>query len=561
MAAAVRCGALPAIGAASCLLIATRLQDEWQALVPARLRSSAGFDAFWIQQLGVILAIAAIGLAAASALRACRIPAAFAARAGLTLVAVCCLAYGIRPDGTVFGLFQPPGATFLISMNAGHLDGQVWSLVLGDLMLVGGAVALTVGNIDIITAALRRTAAPFSGAAPSVRVATAYLLDGRFKALANVSVTALVTFLTTLILTINGSIAASSLDATATAGFQLAAGPEPGSSAAPSATSYLQGLHGTVTSAATLTIASGDAVKTMTANLPGRAPQALTDQLTAVDAAFARDNQLNLSAIAAGYPDARTVWNAIEHRSASRQPAPSVWRFEPGIAGVAPDRSGFAPFTVSVTSADGHIRNFLVIAIAAATSHWPALFTGPQGFREIAPHAQDTQTLLHLAPGANPTAAVTTLAERLGPHRLQVQSLVSGQAAGAASTTAVLLTGYLALGLLFGALALGVVTSRSVLERRAHLGVLRAVGLSTKGLLLALLTETGLQVALSLTLGIGMALWSAHRILAALSPIDSTPWAAITAICAGCLALTAAAVALPLRRAAATSPAQATRTL
>jgi ABC-type lipoprotein release transport system permease subunit len=128
---ATRCGLLPALGAAGCLVTAARLQDEWQALVPPRLRSAVTFDAFWIQQSGVLLGILAAGLAAASLLRACRLPASLASRCGLTLAAVCALVYGLQPDGTVFGLFQPPGSSFLVSANAATSTGRsgAWSLV------------------------------------------------------------------------------------------------------------------------------------------------------------------------------------------------------------------------------------------------------------------------------------------------------------------------------------------------------------------------------------------------------------------------------------------------
>ncbi|MBV9380920.1 MAG: ABC transporter permease [Streptosporangiaceae bacterium] len=556
-----RCGAIPALGAIACLAAAARLQAGWEAVIPARLRGAATFDAFWVRQLGVFLAFVAAGLAATFVLRAARIPPPVAARAGTTLAAACCLVYALQPDGTVFSLFQPPGASFLISASAGHLDGQVWSLVLGDLMLIGGAVAVVVANIDFVTAALRRVTAPARRAVPSVRVACAYLLAIKFRSLATVSVTALVMFLTVLILTVDGSVAAASLDATASGGYQLSAEPAPGSSTATDDVTRLPDLGTTVASAATLTMASGGAVTAMTADLPGRKPQPLADQLTAADRSFARGNDLNLS-VAAGYPSARAVWDAVENGGSAGHPAPAVWRFEPGVTGIDPRRPGFAPFSVTVTSAAGQVTTtLLVIAVAPATSRWAALFTGPAAFHRIAPHAGTRQTLFRLASGTSPAAAIRALADRLGPRGLQVQSLVSDQAAGAAATTAVLLTGYLALGWLFGALALSVVTSRSVLERRPHLGMLRAAGLSTTGLLLALLTEIGLQVVLSLTVGVAMALWAAHRILAALTPAVSTPWAAIAAMGGSCLTLTVIAVALPVRRAVAISPAQATQSL
>src|SRR5262249_14733050 len=117
----------------------------------------------------------------------------------------------------------------------------------------------------------------------------------------------------------------------------------------------------------------------------------------------------------------------------------------------------------------------------------------------LAQATQDLRRTLVLAPGGT----------------LDFQSFDQLVAEMDQSITRVLLlvqSGYLALGLLFGALTIGVIASRAVVERRQQIGLLRALGFSRALVRRSFLLETGLVVTVSVLLGALLALWLAYQV-------------------------------------------------
>ena len=66
-----------------------------------------------------------------------------------------------------------------------------------------------------------------------------------------------------------------------------------------------------------------------------------------------------------------------------------------------------------------------------------------------------------------------------------------------------LLIGFMSLGLLVGIAALGVISARTVVERRHGIGVLRAIGFSPGMVQLSFLAETSFLSLLGIGLGLG----------------------------------------------------------
>lgn len=98
--------------------------------------------------------------------------------------------------------------------------------------------------------------------------------------------------------------------------------------------------------------------------------------------------------------------------------------------------------------------------------------------RRFGDRAVPTLHLLALRPGVDATATAKRLESALLANGAQAQALrdVLDDAVAATRTFNRLLQGFMALGLVVGVAALGVVTARSVVERRQQIGVLRAIG-------------------------------------------------------------------------------------
>ncbi|MCH8206678.1 MAG: ABC transporter permease [Chloroflexi bacterium] len=138
--------------------------------------------------------------------------------------------------------------------------------------------------------------------------------------------------------------------------------------------------------------------------------------------------------------------------------------------------------------------------------------------------------------------------------------------AAAAKTFFRLFIGFMALGLLVGVAALGVVSTRAVVERRQQIGVLRAIGYRRRMIQLSFLLESSfialLGILIGTTLGIVLG-WQAYNDIKEDEGIDtirfSIPWIQIGVILALTYAASLLATFLPARQASRVYPAEALR--
>ena len=126
--------------------------------------------------------------------------------------------------------------------------------------------------------------------------------------------------------------------------------------------------------------------------------------------------------------------------------------------------------------------------------------------------------------------------------------------------------GFMALGLLVDVAALGVISTRAVVERRQQIGVLRALGYRRRMIQLSFLLESSfialLGIFIGTTLGIVLG-WQAYTDIKEDEGIDtirfSIPWVQIGVILALTYAASLLATFLPARQASRVYPAEALR--
>lgn len=124
---------------------------------------------------------------------------------------------------------------------------------------------------------------------------------------------------------------------------------------------------------------------------------------------------------------------------------------------------------------------------------------------------------------------------------------------------------FLGLGLVVGVLSLGIVTSRSVLERRQEIGMLRALGFTGGQVRSIFLIEVSFTLLLGALIGLGCAivvtygLWFA--IIKDLNYPYVIPWGEVAILLAVSYAVALLATAAPIRRSARVAPAEALRYL
>ncbi len=136
------------------------------------------------------------------------------------------------------------------------------------------------------------------------------------------------------------------------------------------------------------------------------------------------------------------------------------------------------------------------------------------------------------------------------------QSQVAGEYT--ADLTAILAS-YLALGLIFGAFAIAIITSRSVVERRQQIAMLRAIGYSRLMVRRWFLVESGFVVLLGLLAGAGLAWWIVAQVAREDRQPVPMPIGAVLLLLTGGYLVVLVCTMLPTRQAARLPPAEALR--
>ncbi|EFH82437.1 ABC transporter permease [Ktedonobacter racemifer] len=121
------------------------------------------------------------------------------------------------------------------------------------------------------------------------------------------------------------------------------------------------------------------------------------------------------------------------------------------------------------------------------------------------------------------------------------------------------LVAYLVTGVVFGALIIGVIASRAVVERRQQIGMLRAMGFSRALVRRSFLLETGFVVLLSLVIGSTLAWWLVSEIAYATSKSFAIPVLPTLGILLGCCLVSFVCTVVPAQRASGILPAEALR--
>jgi putative ABC transport system permease protein len=204
---------------------------------------------------------------------------------------------------------------------------------------------------------------------------------------------------------------------------------------------------------------------------------------------------------------------------------------------------------VGLADARGPLGNSIVVN-GATLAGWPAPDAG--GYYLSVPPGVNGRDLAAGISLSAPDLSASTIGDEL--------RLVQG----VRGLLNMILQGFMGVGLLAGVAALGTLSTRAVVERRRQIGVLRAVGFSSRSVSVGLLVESGLTAVLGAGLGVAVGLFVAESTVEFLGRLNpelrfSIPWDQIGLVVL--VALTAALLmtVLPARSAGRLTPAEALR--
>ncbi len=456
------------------------------------------------------------------------------------------------------------------------MDMSVW--LTGGIIVVVGATWVFVYNADLFLGGLTRLFGRSRSLAPVVRMAAAYPLRSRFRTGTTLAMFTLVVF--TLV------IAATNSNAFMTAfddvdeyggGFDVRADVP--------AISGVEDMGAAIAATPGLdprdfTVVAGESVNVLDARQVGGEgfePYAVRG----LDDAFLTSTTYGLAAVADGYDSSEEVWDALATTpglavvDALVVPRRDDWGFvarpDFQLTGFYLEDERFAPIPVEARDPQtGAELELSVIGVLKDTApeDMLGLFTSQATVAALGERARPTIHHFALAPGVDPGETARALESAFLANGMEADAVskLLDDSVSVSRTFNRVLQGFVALGLVVGVAALGVISARSVVERRQQIGVLRSIGFRRRMIQGAFLFETSLIALGSILVGTGLGLVVAFNVISDARQTPSwenlsfaVPWSTLVVIFAVVYLAALAATFAPAVRASRIHPAEALR--
>lgn len=465
----------------------------------------------------------------------------------------------------------------------GRVNVNFSIFILGGLMIVIGATWTIMYNADVLLGAFGATLGRLRSIAPVVRMSMAYPLKSLFRTGVTLAMFMLVTFTLVVGATTTGAfLNAFNNVATFGGGFDVhatasASAPVVDMAAAVRRSPTLRPLVGVVATRSSLPVS---------ARQLGTADKAENYLVGGLDPSFLAHTTWGFDTWARGYTGAASVWQALATHPGLAvidpfaAPRRANWGFGGSglkfkLSGFYIENKGWRPVRVSVVDRQtGKHTTLTVIGVLAdsvpggMTGIWTSQATLSPVFGD---RVLPSTYLFKLRPGVDPTTTAKTLQKVFMANGLQADAMqkLLDQAVGSSLVMDRLVEGFLALGLVVGVAALGVVTARAVVERRQQIGVLRAIGFQRRMVQASLLLESSFIALTAIVIGTALGLLVAYNVVhssAALYAAGSgthlvftVPWLMLGAIFLAVYVVALATTLVPARHAARVYPAEALR--
>ncbi len=439
-------------------------------------------------------------------------------------------------------------------------SSDIEMFILGGLFLVLGALLLVVFNSRQVVRAVMGIFAPARRSQAVVRSAISYSLHSRFRTGMTISMFALVIFTITTLSMIVGMLS-TNLEAQVieqSGGYQIEAHTNPLTPLRDASTALGLAGFGPQRVGDLAVFQTGEVQFTNKRDLfgnPWRYP------LLGVNRSFAEGNRFTLESHLTKYADDRATWHALMEEPSVAIIDRSVLGFEFGPSapyrlalGDRVEMLGAANQTIVVTVI-GIVDTFLL----------QGLFVQDQVAIEGFNFTSSSQVLLSPATGVVAGSLAKDLERAFLPFGMQVtvlreelQTFLSVQ-----QQFFDLFSAFLGLGLIVGICGLGIITIRSVHERRQQIGMLRAIGFRRRQITGLFLLETGFIAVLGILIGTALGIFLGYQIwrdsfeqagFSFVLPLGPILW--VSGIC---LMMTLASTFPPSLRAGRVPPAEALR--
>jgi putative ABC transport system permease protein len=391
------------------------------------------------------------------------------------------------------------------------------------LFLVGGAILLFLYNAEQVLTLFAGVLGRFGRLLPVARVAIAYPVSARGRTATTLAMFSLVVFTLVGTATISNTFS-NFLDVeSGSGGYDVLVQTNPFNPVDSEALAVEIDARVAAGDMAAPDVLSSVAFAPVEGQAPGMVRPA-SYAINGVDAAFFDSHRLALSNWAAGYASADEVWTAvqadpslaiIDNFSVDRTGDPTFQVSDDAffVRDISASDDSFEPVAIQITGRDGVAREFTVVGVLGSAPAFYGAMVNADAAAELG-YAEPTRFFLRLPEGADARAAATAIEGAFSQSGLQASLPKVELAESRESLLSVfyLLQGFMALGLLIGIAALGVITIRAVVERRQQIGVLRAIGFGRGMVQAVFLIENLFVSGLGTLIGYGLALGFAYNL-------------------------------------------------
>jgi putative ABC transport system permease protein len=454
------------------------------------------------------------------------------------------------------------------------MDFSVW--VVGGLVVVIAATWLIIYNADLLLGAAGRMAAPFAAARPVARMAVAYPLRDRFRTGVVMAMFMLVVFTLVTGSTIPRAFTQSFDDVHRFGGgFDV----QVTTASAAAVDDVRTVLPADV--AADVTAAGAQSFVPLAAHQANGTSAPEPYPVRGVDDGFLDHTTYDLAAMADGYTSKQQVWAALAAHPGLAVVDPFVvprrhhWGFAvlPAfqVHGFYVEDGTFRPVPVdAVDPLTGTTLHLTVIGVLSDSA--PYAMSGiTVGQATLAPFGDRARPSVHhlaVRPGADPDTVARRVEAALLDRGAEAKSYreILHDAVASSNVFLRLIQGFMALGLIVGVAALGVITARSAVERRQQIGVLRAIGFRREVIRRCLLAETSIVTLTAIAAGTVLGLAISYNVIADAGSKPgyenltfTVPWAQLAIIFAAVIAASVLTTLAASHRATRIYPAAALR--
>jgi putative ABC transport system permease protein len=418
-------------------------------------------------------------------------------------------------------------AWFVLPMDEwllGELKTNFSIFILGGLMIVIGATWAIMYNADVLLGALSASLGRFRSVAPILKMAVAYPLRSVFRTGVALAMFTLVVFTLVVGAITTGSFqnGFNDLDEFG-GGFHVRATTSPVSPV----TDMGAALAASGLPRSDLELVSSQSFLPVEARQVGFGFE--TYAVRGLDSVFLQNTTYRLAARAHGFASDKAVWRALDERSGLAVVDPMAAPRRANFAGFAPPQdfrlSGFYLEDETFTPVRLDVRDpqtgaqipLTVIGILSETAPYSmaGISTSQETLDAFGERVEPTVHLFALREGADATAIAQKLETTFIANGMEADSIQTllDDAVGANTTFTRLVQGFMGLGLVVGVAALGVITARSVVERRQQIGVLRAIGFQRRMVQLSFLLESSFIALTSIVVGTALGLAVAFNVI------------------------------------------------